>query len=76
MPALGALGEGVPVELGGAGGAPAGVGAPPIAIAATALPGTRASIAATATVTTNPAKPGRALDVLRTTFPLFRRLRS
>ena len=47
IPALGGLGDGAPVALGGAGGAPAGVGAPPVAIAATALPGTIASIAAT-----------------------------
>ena len=72
VPALGEPVAGVPVALGGAGGPPAGVGAPPVAIAAVALPGRIASRAATATVNNIPANLGRALDVLGTTFPLFR----
>jgi hypothetical protein len=75
-PELGAPLAGAPVTLGGAGGAPIGVGAPPVAIAALASPGALAKSAAVATIENNlPPGRRRTLDVLRTTFLSFARLR-
>ena len=77
VPALGASVAGAPVALGGAGGPPAAVGAPPVATAATALPGRIAKRAVRATVKMMPTFLGRAPRRARNhVFLSFDRLRS
>jgi hypothetical protein len=76
VPALGTSGAGAPVALGGATGAPAGVGAPPLLTVAAAFGARPTAEITAANVNSIPADAGRTPIVRPTTEYLsFARLR-